>query len=138
MTKNICLALLLMGMHCVAGARPESFEVAVQPKIEGGCFSYWGDEGRDWATFLIGKDTLARLAEPPDAAHMDAWGCTHIRDTEGGSIGLIFELLESGQLVVIDDAANAPVAHISSPLKVRFAVVDENGEHGETESADSS
>lgn len=131
--RRIACRLITAGVYLAlpAAAREapdtDSFSESVVPLpqgIDGGCYSYWGNEGRDWATLIIGKTVFDRLAAVPVMQPLarrllanvdpkpDAWGCKHIRDTRGGPLAMIFYLLESGQAAVIDDAANGPAKQI--------------------------
>jgi hypothetical protein len=126
-----CFAALAIAMFAVpawAGSQTDDrftdSIVQLPQGIDGDCYSYWGNEGRDWATLLISKSVFDRLASGPAWRSLaqrllanvdpkpDAWGCTHIRDTGSAPVAMIFHLLESGQLVVVDDAANGPAGTI--------------------------
>lgn len=126
--RLIC-AWVILGLPAVAreapGADRFSESVVQLPQaIEGDCYSYWGNEGKDWATLIIGKTAFNRLAVVPVLQPLarrllasvdpktDAWGCRHIRDARGAPLAVIFYLLESGQATVIDDAANGPAKQI--------------------------
>lgn len=122
------LAIAIFAAPAWAGSETEDrfSESIVQlpQEVDADCYSYWGNAGRDWATLLIGKAVFDRLASEPAWQSLaqrllaqvdpkpDAWGCTHIRDTNSAPVGMIFHLLESGQIVVVDDAANGPAGTI--------------------------
>jgi len=138
--RRLVVALATLALHASASCAPQirptfqrpvkghaedlEFSVPVQARVDGDCLSYWGNKGKNWATLLISKTLILQLAKNPVHADqvkrllanlrpkLDDWGCQHIQDLNGAPLALIFDLLESGTLVVIDDASAKPVEHI--------------------------
>jgi hypothetical protein len=108
-------ALLLLGAMASAGAAT----VKTRQAIEAPCVSYWGGIGKDWATVLIEeRDILSNW--PSMGADLlqfagqekDAWGCRKLAEVRGEPHNIIFELLEAGRAMVIDDATGKAVAQV--------------------------
>jgi hypothetical protein len=129
-----CLVMLLVTANGWAAApalartapaaTKETRQVPLQTVLPapGTCLSYWGNNGKNWATILLRTDQVTRLAAAGDtraqrllanlAAKPDGWGCRHIQDTQGAPLGLVFDLLQAGTVTVIDDASGTPVPQL--------------------------
>jgi hypothetical protein len=111
----------------LAGPVEPAVPVATLAATDGRCLSYWGGHGRDWATILINESALAAVAAdrtvPARADHAtqllqagakagEEKGCRALGEVRGGQLLVIFDLIEAGKVVVIDDSAGTPVRQI--------------------------
>lgn len=115
----------------------EEFIVKVQSQIKGPCLSYYAYSTPDQATILIPWKLLTELAAPSRSpsseaqnrmldrsyqarriinsssySERDVWGCASLSQELGAGAYLLFDLLESGSVVVIDDSRSKPVSEI--------------------------
>ena len=65
------------------------------------------------------RSVLAKRLLGNAAAKLDNWGCQNISTAPGKVLSLISELIESGSVVVIDDATGKPVVNILSRSTAR-------------------
>lgn len=117
----------------------EQFIVRLPTEIEGACISYYAYNTPDQATIIIPWQVLSELAAPSKTqtspgkvewsksrsrqaqrliekiqyGERNYWGCATITTgLEGIEASLIFDLLESGSVVVINDSISQPVNEI--------------------------
>jgi hypothetical protein len=111
----VLIALALLGTAAGASSR----DIPARPAVQGPCFSYWGANGRNWATVLI-EETEIRADFSKVAVRLlqnarkekDDWGCRNLGEVRGAPLNIIFDLLEAGRVTVIEDATGKPLSHV--------------------------
>ncbi|GGC77013.1 hypothetical protein [Undibacterium terreum] len=114
----------------------QEFIVQSPDRVENECLSYYAYDTPDQATILIPWRLLSELSAPKefkgsaqekkaeliranraralirntDYSRLNAWGCANVNHHLGDSAELLFDLLDSGSVVVVNDSISKPVS----------------------------